>query len=420
MDNTYINTIPLVRIDRNIVHNIDNLFDLFGIGGADMDDNLLRAIIYYLCFNYQRNLFSYTIFDPYDFAEQFGYSTVYLRSKHPKPLFIEDLKEKPESERKAHLDGGYPIYETNIENALYSLWKKEVLFSYGAKFYTSTEKEEVLSHQNIRLFILRNLQVLETRSGKTRQHRTVYSVEMDERFVHSLTKYFIRGNKQTLIELRKSKLDVLYLKLLQYKENALLQVQANPTTKPQLQPLPQNSVTVELGKFEAMCRWAGVPAVKKDGAQVAAKSRKQQLLDALRTVNAKTDLSYTVSAVTRRGQKFPYNFSVTFNLAPEAVIIKQNEDKEDRVHLFDETLSRDLFTFWKSCYHKNNNPYSTNVNEFTKWVHRDTDYDEKRNVYLVAMSKIYGKNKLGQKSYDSYFQKWYMEATKKPVSIGHT
>jgi hypothetical protein len=41
-------TIPLIRIDRNIVYNIDTLFDLLGIAGDDMDDNLLRNIIYHL------------------------------------------------------------------------------------------------------------------------------------------------------------------------------------------------------------------------------------------------------------------------------------------------------------------------------------------------------------------------------------
>jgi hypothetical protein len=413
MDNTYINTIPLVRIDRNIVHNIDNLFDLFGIGGADMDDNLLRAIVYYLCFNYQNNLFSYEIFDPYEFAQQMGYSTVYLRSKHPKPLFVEDLNKKPEAERKAHLDGGYPTYETNIENALYALWKKEVMFSYGAKFYTSTEKEEVLSHQNIRLFILRNLQILEVRSGKTRQHRTVYSIEMDDRFVHSLTKYFIRSNKKTLIDLRKSKLDVLYLKLLQYKENGLLQLQGNPA-KAQIQP---NSITVELGNFEAMCRWAGVPLCKKDGSPVPSKARKQQLLDALRTVNEKTDLSYTISTATKRGQKFPYSFSVTFNLVPGATVSRHEEDRADMIRLFDETLSRDLFTFWRSCYCKDANPYRINMGDFSRWVSCDTDYEEKKNVYLVAMAKIFGKQKLGQKSYESHFQAWYMGIVRKSSSV---
>jgi hypothetical protein len=406
MDTTYINTIPLVRIDRNIVHNIDNLFDLFGIGGADMDDNLLRAIIYYLCFNYQRNLFSYEIFDPYDFAEQLGYSTVYLRSKHPKPLFIEDLNKKPAAERKAHLDGGYPTYETNIENALYSLWKKEIMFSYGAKFYISTEKEEVLSHQNIRLFILRNLQILEVRSGKTRQRKTVYSVEMDERFVHSLTKYFIRSNKQTLIELRKSKLDILYLKLLQYKENALHQLQGGA---------PQHSATVELGNFDAICRWADVPTCKKDGSPVAPKRRKQLLLEALRTVNAKTDLSYTTNATTKRGQKFPYTLSITFDFAPNAAADKQEDAKADMLSLFDETLTRDLFLFWKSCYCKDANPYDTNMNEFNRWICCDTDYEEKKNVYLVAMAKIFGKHKHGQKSYDNYFHKWYMGAIRKTL-----
>jgi hypothetical protein len=117
-----------------------------------------------------------------------------------------------------------------------------------------------------------------------------------------------------------------------------------------------------------------------------------------------------IAATTSRGQKFPYTFSVTFDIAPHAIEDKQKENKDEMISIFEEMLTRDLFSFWKVCYHsKDVNPYTINMDEFHAWVHRDCDYEEKQNVYLVAMAKIFGKHKLGQKSYESFFQRWYRD-----------
>jgi hypothetical protein len=178
-NSTPIAIVPIIRIDRNVVHNIDSLFDLFGIGGESMDDNLLRAIIYYLCLSYQQNLFCWTIFDPYDFAKTMGYSTSFLRTRHPAPQFLTDYKSNLRKQGKRETDieeeleeyraSSLPLYESNLENALWALWQKEVFFCHGATFYNATEKEEVHTHEATRIIILRSLKIEERRSGKTGQ-----------------------------------------------------------------------------------------------------------------------------------------------------------------------------------------------------------------------------------------------------------
>jgi hypothetical protein len=247
-------------------------------------------------------------------------------------------------------------------------------------------------HQNVRLFILRNLRVDIVRSGKTRQRKTVYCVELDERFIHSLTQYFVRGKMATLVELRKSKLDILYLKMLQYKESAFL----------------KGSYAVELKNFGVLCQWAGVAERKKDGLPVASKKRKQQVMEALRVLNEKTDLSYTFEATTSRGQKFPYTFRITFNSTPQAIAQKEEENRSDMALVFQETLMRDLFDLWKMYRNGDGNPYDINIQEFSDWLCADADYEEKKNVYLVAATKIFGKWKPGQTSREAQFGRWYM------------
>jgi hypothetical protein len=390
-------TLPLIRIDRNIIHNIDGLFDLFEIGNDSMDDNLLRAVIYYICFSYQHNLFTYNTFDPHDFAKEMNYTMAYLRTKHPQPLFLEDLKKKTREEQDYHFANNLPCYANNIENALYTLWKKEVLFNYGAKFFSNTDKEVTLTaHQNIRIFILRNLQITTIYSGKTRQPKTVYSLELDDRFIHNLTKYFIRSNKNILIDLRKSKLDVLYLKILQQKERAIL------TEKPR----------VFFENFETLCRWAGIPRNKKNGEAIAPKKRKQLVVNALNAIKERTDLDFTLTSTTIRKQQFPYTFTLYFNNMDAQVAAKDGENKQDMMYLFDEVLSRDLFEFFKSYKCNDRNPFFITKDDLLQWMFTDCDYEEKKQVYLLAAAKIFGKETVKtkvsfysrEKNFDHFYQ----------------
>ncbi|GHT67879.1 hypothetical protein FACS189452_06440 [Bacteroidia bacterium] len=403
---TTISVLPMVRIDRNIVHNIDGLFDLFNITSENIDDNLLRNVIYYLCYNYQKDLFSYSTFDPYDFAKIMGYSTVYLRKKHPKPLFMKDFKKMPKSKQQEHLENGLPCYDNNIENALYLLWKKEVLFSYGAKFYNKTDHEEVITaHQNKRMLIVRDLNVLTIKSGKTKQLKTVYSLELDDKFLHSLTKYFVRSKVNALIELRKCKLDMLYLKLAQQKDHAIYSKQSE----------------VVFDNFETLCKWCCISPTKKDGTDVPPKKRKQLVLEALRKVNEKTDLNYTISATCSRGQKFPYTILLHFILDEAVITDKKKSDKKDMMYLFDETLRRDLVSFYKMYVCSGQNPLTISPQGFYNWLCSDSDYEEKKRVYLLVASKIFGKETDLQKrmlAREKNFDAFYKECiTNKTIAI---
>jgi hypothetical protein len=390
-------TLPLIRIDRNIIHNIDGLFDLFDIGNDSMDDNLLRAVIYYICFNYQHNLFTYNTFDPHDFAKEMCYTMAYLRAKHPQPLFLEDLKKKTAEEQEYHLANGLPCYANNIENALYTLLKKEVLFNYGAKFFNNTDREVTLTaHQNTRIFILRSLEVTTLHSGRTKQSKTVYAMELDDRFIHNLTKYFIRSNKNILIELRKSKLDILYLKILQQKERAIFAKEPK----------------VFFENFETLCRWAGVPQAKKNGESIAPKKRKQLVINAFNTIRERTDLDFTLTTVTARKQRFPYAFTLHFNNMEVQIAAKDGENKQDMMNLFDEVLSRDLFAFFKSYKCSNQNPFFITQGDLLQWMFTDCDYEEKKQVYLLAAAKIFGKEAVKtktsffsrEKNFDHFYQ----------------
>jgi hypothetical protein len=232
------------------------------------------------------------------------------------------------------------------------------------------------------MFILRDLQIMKVKSGKTNQRKTVYHIGMDERFLHSLTKYFILSNKETLISLRKSKLDILYLKLLQQREHAIFS--SNPR--------------VEFGNFEMLCRWCGVPQKQKDGADMPAKQRKFLVLQALQTIAAKTNLGFEVASKTSRGQRFPYTFCVTFNLNERMLASKKEAEKNDLMCLFDETLHRDLISFYKMSVCSEQNPLLIDQQGgYRKWMYTDVNYDEKKQIYMLTCAKIFGKEKDEQK-----------------------
>ena len=398
-----ITSLPFIRIDRNVVHNADCLFDLFGIEGDNLDDNLLRSVLYYLCYSYQQNLFSYNVVDLRDFAEVMGYSPTFLRTRHPSPLFEAEMKQWTEEQRASYLADGYCTYATNFENALYSLYKKEVYLLHGAKFYNKTDKEQVVTaNENTRMLVLRSLKQVTVRSGRTRQEKKVYSVELDERFVHSLTKYFIRGNRNVLIALRKSKLDIMYMKLRQQQEHAMF----------------LNEPSVVLENFELLCRWAGIPALRKDGKAAPAKKRKQLLMGALERLRSSTDLKFTYAVSATRGQRWPYTFTITFEFDQKAQEQSRETAKKDMEHIFLESVQRELFTLFVALRCEGRNPLHVGKEDFLRWMATDCDREEKKQAYMLTCSKIYGKDSSERKairmySRESNFERFYASALKR-------
>ncbi|MDR1022902.1 MAG: hypothetical protein LBL94_06510 [Prevotellaceae bacterium] len=403
---TAISVLPLhIRIDRNIVHNADSLFDLFGMEGDNMDDNLLRSLLYYLCYSYQQNLFSYNVIEVCDFAEVMGYSPTFLRTRHPHPLFAEEMQRWPAEQRKSYLDSGYCTYATNFENALYALYKKEVYLIYGGKFYNKTDKEQKFTaNENVRMVVLRSLRQITVRSGRTHQEKKVYPVELDDRFIHSLTKYFIRGNRNMLVALRKSKLDIMYLKLLQQREHAMF----------------ANTPCVQLENFGTLCRWAGVPVLKKDGGAVPAKKRKQLLMAALERLRAETDLGFTYTVSASRGQRWPYTFTLQFEVGQKAQEKHKEAARQDMDHIFLECIQRELFSLWRELKCGGANPLCVSMDEFYGWMATDCDKEEKKQAYMLTCTKVYGKetpSRFHMFSRDGNFERFYAEALKQQQFI---
>jgi hypothetical protein len=385
-----------------MVHNMDSLFDLFGMEGDNMDDNLLRSVLYYLCYSYQHNLFSYTVVDARDFAEVMGYSPAFLRTRHPHPLFLEEMQGWPAEERGSYVAEGYCTYATNFENALYSLYRKEVYLTYGAKFYNKTDREQVVAaSENMRMAVLSSLRQESVRSGLTRQEKKVYSVTLDERFVHSLTKYFIRGNRNMLVALRKSKLDIMYLKLLQQRERALF----------------QNNPRVQVENFEMLCRWAGVAAAKKDGSAAPAKKRKQLLVSALERLRSETDLGFSYAVSATRGQRWPYTFTLQFDFGSSAQEENREAAQRDMGCIFLECVQRELFALWRALKCAGMNPLCASRDDFLRWMSADCDREEKKQAYLLTCAKVYGKeaskSRLYSFSREGNFDRFYDAALRR-------
>jgi hypothetical protein len=223
---------------------------------------------------------------------------------------------------------------------------------------------------------------------------------MDDRFLHSLTKYFVRSDLRTLIALRRSKLDILYLKLLQVREDAIFY--GNPA--------------VTFRHFDTLCSWCRVPSAKKDGNPVPPKARKQQVLEAFRKVGEATGWGYAVTPVCGQGQKRAYTFTLQLNLPESAAALKRQHDREDAVRLLDEVVLRELMAYYRMTLCPGQNPLSMDRSGFTQWMQTDCDFEEKRRVYMTAYDKVCGKATEKQRRFslrEADFSGFYRESVAK-------
>jgi hypothetical protein len=387
-----------VRFDQNVVKNIDTLFDLFGIADDDADNNLRRSVIYYLCYHYQQDLFSYLVFDPYEFAERMGYkNTSWLRHKHANPLFAEDFKQMSKKEQAEHTALDKPMYETNIGNALYSLLKKEVIFTRKPRIYCE-KKDSIIEYETVKMSILRKVTVSTRKSGKTGQVKTVYLLEMDERFLRSLTQYFIRGSISAVSALRASKLDILYAKLLELREYAMFH---------------QNSTT-DIIHFEMLCDWCRIPQKKKDGSELEARERKRLVRRALENVSKASGWNFGVDSIKGKDQKFAYVFRIYWNFPDNVKELKTKADRDDRKEMFEQYLYRELGAYYRGVKCADKNPLNTDIGGLKGWLAMDVDRDEKERIYMLACDRIYGQETEEQKRYRMRrkgFEDFYKMAT---------
>ena len=209
-------------------------------------------------------------------------------------------------------------------------------------------------------------------------------LEMDERFLRSLTQYFIRGSISAVNALRASKLDILYAKLLELREYAMFN---------------QNSST-DIANFEMLCNWCRIPQKKKDGGEMEARERKKLVRRALERVNNEAGWNFGIEDVKGKGQKFAYTFRIHWNFPEGVKELKQKADRDERKELFEQCLYRELGAYYRSVKCADKNPLNAQISGLKAWLSMDADREEKQRIYLTTCDIIYGQETAEQRKYN--------------------
>jgi hypothetical protein len=380
-----IETQDVFRIDKNIAHNIDYISKYNSDRNIiTSDGGLIKNLIYYFCYTYQNNLFNFGSFDVYDFASKFGYSVDYLKGRHTSP---EQLKNKSVDDvsslyERQDEDINFKIYDSVIENA-FTLHTKPIVFVRGAKTVDYQNSKITYSTDSNSYLVITQLSIktiskLTKDNGGQRRLRgkagdkNIYSYILDKLFIENLSHYYLKGVRESLLQLRKSSLDDLYLYLLNLKSNLNVKGQHQTTI-------------AETPNFELLCNIAHIKSIKENGEPYDNKYRKRDLVKCLREINTKSELKFEFHWTKNTNDRHYYVPIFVFE-KPEKKDINSERDSIFRTRLSHELL--DAFRVINGQQY-----YSENRNElFMTWL-RDININVKEKVlaYETACFKTYGR-----------------------------
>ncbi|MDR2916532.1 MAG: hypothetical protein LBV74_17175 [Tannerella sp.] len=375
----------LIRIDKNIAKNVDILTDnqdkLKGL--SNEDKNLIKNIIYFLCLKRQNDIFGFGRLDPYEFARDFGYNPKSFWRKHPDPVQLNGLN-NDEKERLYELqqqDFKHHIYDSVFENALYWLHTNVLQFKRGGKDVV-INNETVSFVESKSYVLLPEISIFMRNEGK---NKYFYTYTVDNKFIENLSLYYLNCNRQSLIALRKSSTDDLYVFLSNVRASIVEELRNSKASA------YNGSIN-----FEFLCNVAQISRFTKTDIEgnesvkeIPAKKRKQLLINALRRINDETECKFEVTwkkkTATDRWAYLPvFDFKIE---EKEKISHTDNQVKiEEKADIFRQNLGHDLWELFKRV------SVEREESDFFKWL-RDSEKQlkEKDMVYRNANFKTYGK-----------------------------
>lgn len=184
------NDSALFRLDKNIAFNI--------LEFNKIEDNYTRSIVkslvMYFSFQYQKDLFGYGTIDLNDFSEKMNLNRTNLSRKNPAPKCIAD----------GYKEGTFNTY---LENALYILTTTTIFEEYKG----STNSHDFIGLKNY--IIIKELSVYteKTKAGGT--PKKFYKYKLDETFERNLKKFFLITNLKTYLGTKTFNGEDFYLQL---------------------------------------------------------------------------------------------------------------------------------------------------------------------------------------------------------------
>ena len=197
METTQINLKKdLFRIDRDFAKN-PTVFREFG-----EDERLIKSLVAYVFLMFRNgkfDLFNKLRIDPAKFGEEMGYKRAELFRKVESPLQLNGLKPKDVARMKAE---NANLYETKLENALYKMMSRNLMFT-QIMGETTTHKVERTQAQQI-------LTHVDTYTDKNNKGKKYYDISVKDTFLELLNRYFVNIDKNAFILTRDSNLSDLY------------------------------------------------------------------------------------------------------------------------------------------------------------------------------------------------------------------
>lgn len=264
----------LFRMERSVMtkKNFDFLNSISG-------DRIPEALIEYICYEHQYNIFGYGRLDPEVFSKSFRLSFSHLCSRHPSPhqsrVSAGILPESKNLRLRSYRSGvcnADLLCDSRLENALY------ILGACPLKAVATSIRDKTLVRHTEFLRILESFTLVqESRTGKV-----TYLYKLDDRFRRNLASMYLTTSRESLIRLRRSNLGSLYVYLLTLRD-ALISRGCNSTTE---------EYTPD---FNYLCFLAGVPQYDE------AKYRKRDLNKAIEKIRKNTELRFEVEWVRGTG-----------------------------------------------------------------------------------------------------------------------
>lgn len=241
-------------------------------------DNIPEALLEYICYEHQYNIFGYGLLDPMEFASKFHFSSSYLLGRHPAP-YQSQLRNMVSSsqQRQNHRlrlctgrkEQNEIVCGTRLENALF------ILANYALNITaTSVLEDHTLVRQYGFLRVLESFALIQDgRTGKI-----TYAYKLDDTFRRNLSSLYLTTSRASLVRLRKSGLGPLYVFILKLRDAVF----------------SEGRVDTAVGNtpaFDYLCNLAGVPSYDEP------KYRKRDLNIALGKIQRDTEISFTVEWV---------------------------------------------------------------------------------------------------------------------------
>ena len=278
----------LFRMEKSVMtkNNFDGLSEVSG-------DRIPEALLEYICYEHQYNIFGFGILDPAEFAAKFHFSLSYISSVHPEPYQFMLRKLHTAETRQNYrlrISGGRMeqdkmICGTRLENALF------ILANYALDITaTSVLEDHTLVRQYGFLRVLESFTLIQ--DGKT--GKITYAYKLDDKFRRNLSSMYLTTRLESLVALRKSSLGSLYVFLLKLRD-ALF---AEGRTETNIETTPS---------FDYLCQLSGV---SPDGEP---KYRKRDLNRAINKIRQETELLFTVEWVRGGGKE---RYTPIFHFTP--------------------------------------------------------------------------------------------------------